>query len=164
VADARRVERKSEVTSGTVSVLVEGIGSKTAGFGVAVPDGAAEREAGVGCLGGGRRMSTVYEGVLDEARSGAVRMAVWSTSSYLSCEDEGKARQFFIDHAVSRNPRMTEEISETHNCVLPILHKMRLRSVTNELQKKVSSGSTDNTKRKKSMSSERAILTTCSPS
>lgn len=76
VADERRVERKSEVTSGTLSVLLEGMGSKAAGLGVAVPDGAAEREAGVGCLGGGRRMSTVYEGVLEDAIRGAVRIAV----------------------------------------------------------------------------------------
>ena len=76
VADERRVERKSEVTSGTVSVRVVVIGSRAAGFGVAVPDGAAEREAEAGCLGGGRRMSTVYEGVLEEGIKGAVRMAV----------------------------------------------------------------------------------------
>ncbi len=64
-----------------MSVLVEGVGSRAAGLGVAAPDGAAEREAGVGVLGGGRRMSTVYAGILEEGSKGAVRMAVWSTSS-----------------------------------------------------------------------------------
>ena len=58
VAEERRVDKNSEVTWGTVSVLVEGIGSKAAGLGVAVPDGAVDREAGVVCLGGGIRMST----------------------------------------------------------------------------------------------------------
>ena len=76
VADESRVERKSEVTSGTVNVCVEETGSKAAGLGVAVPDGAAEREAEAGCLGGGERISTVYEGVLEEGTRGAVRIAV----------------------------------------------------------------------------------------
>ena len=75
------MERKREVTSGTVRVLVEGRGSVRAGLGVAVPDAAAERGAGVGALGGGTRMSTVYAGVFESGMRGAVRMEVWSTSS-----------------------------------------------------------------------------------
>ena len=71
------------VTSGTVSVLVDGTGSSRAGLGVAAPDAAAERGAGVAGLGGGSRMSTVYEGVSEDGINGAVRIAVWSTSSYL---------------------------------------------------------------------------------
>ena len=63
VADTRRVDKNKVVTSDTVRVLVDGIGSKAAGLGVAVPDGAADLEAGVACLGGGRRISTVYAGV-----------------------------------------------------------------------------------------------------
>jgi hypothetical protein len=55
-----------------------------AGLGVAVPEGAADRLAGVEALvlaGGGSRISTVYEGVLESGTRGAVRIAVWSTSS-----------------------------------------------------------------------------------
>lgn len=48
---------------------------------MAYPLAAADRELGVGALGAGTRMSTVYEGVLDSAIKGAVRIAVWSTSS-----------------------------------------------------------------------------------
>lgn len=59
MAEVRRVERKLAVTSGTVIVLVEGVGSRADGFGVAVPEAAAERAPGVGALGGGTRMSTV---------------------------------------------------------------------------------------------------------
>jgi hypothetical protein len=81
VAEVRRVERKLAVTSGTVRVLVEGTGSLAAGLGVAVPEAAADRGAGVADLGGGTRMSTVYEGVSESASNGAVKMAVWSTSS-----------------------------------------------------------------------------------
>jgi hypothetical protein len=60
VADWSRVERKSEVISGTVMVFVEGMGSR--GAGVAAPE--ATRllvgwvEVGVG-VGGGMRTSTV---------------------------------------------------------------------------------------------------------
>jgi hypothetical protein len=59
VADWSKVERKSEVISGTVMVLVEGMGSR--GAGVAAPE--ATRlvgcvEMGVGA-GGGMRTSTV---------------------------------------------------------------------------------------------------------
>jgi hypothetical protein len=63
---------------------VDGVGSDAAGLGVAVPDGAADRFAGVEDFAGvcgGRRISTVYEGVLESATRGAVRIAVWSTSS-----------------------------------------------------------------------------------
>jgi len=81
VADWRRVERKREVTSGTVIVLVDGTGSNIAGLGVAAPELAAvDRPDGAG-VGGGRRTLTVYDGILDEDNNGAVRMAVWSTSS-----------------------------------------------------------------------------------
>lgn len=83
MADWNKVDRKSEVTSGTVNVLVEGTGSEAAGLGVAVPEAAADLMPGVGALGGGTRMSTVYAGVLESASRGAVKMAVWSTSSYL---------------------------------------------------------------------------------
>jgi hypothetical protein len=71
------------VTSGTVRVWVDGVGSRADGLGVAVPDAAADRGAGVGALGGGTRISTVYEGVSESASKGAVKIAVWSTSSYL---------------------------------------------------------------------------------
>ena len=83
VADWSKVERKRDVISGTVMVLVEGTGSR--GAGVAAPD--ATRlvgwvDAGVG-VGGGTRTSTVYDGIEEEEVSlrGAARMAVWSTSS-----------------------------------------------------------------------------------
>jgi hypothetical protein len=82
-AEMNSVERNRVVTSGTVRVLVEGTGSG-AGTGVAVPEAAAERDAGVAVLegtGAGMRMSTVYAGVSDVGIKGAVRMAVWSTSS-----------------------------------------------------------------------------------
>jgi hypothetical protein len=38
VADCRRVDRKFVVTCETVRVFVDGVGSKRAGLGVAVPD------------------------------------------------------------------------------------------------------------------------------
>jgi hypothetical protein len=69
------------VTSGTVRVLVDGRGSNSAGLGVAVPDAAADRGAGVGAFGGGTRISTVYAGVFESGMRGAVRIEVWSTSS-----------------------------------------------------------------------------------
>lgn len=59
VAEVKRVERKLAVTSGTVNVFLDGTGSLAAGLGVAVPDAAADREAGVAALGGGTKMSTV---------------------------------------------------------------------------------------------------------
>lgn len=69
------------VTSGAVKVFFAGVGSAMAG--VAAPEGAADRGAGVGALGGGTKMSTSYEGTWEEASKGAVKMAVWSTSSYV---------------------------------------------------------------------------------
>ena len=59
LAEVSRVERKLAVTSWTVKVLVDGTGSLAAGLGVAVPEAAADRLAGVAALGGGTRMSTV---------------------------------------------------------------------------------------------------------
>lgn len=56
VAEVRRVERNSEVTSEAVRVLVDGTGS--CGAGVAAPEAAADRGAEA-ALGGGTRMSTV---------------------------------------------------------------------------------------------------------
>jgi hypothetical protein len=47
------------VMAGTVIVLVDGIGSFADGFGVAAPELAADRPAGVGAEGGGRRMLTL---------------------------------------------------------------------------------------------------------
>lgn len=116
VAEVNSVERKLAVTSGTVNVFLEGTGSLAAGFGVAAPDAAADREAGVGALGGGTKMSTVYAGVLESAKRGAVKIAVWSTSSYLP-RQRWLRRQRFLD----RHLRVTEQVSEAHDCVLSVL-------------------------------------------
>ena len=64
------------VTSGTVMVFFAGMGSCTAG--VAVPDGAADRMAGVAPLegvGAGTSTSTSYDGS-EVFKRGAVKMAV----------------------------------------------------------------------------------------